>query len=465
MEAINYSLTWIPARVRFLLPIAIGMFFFSSTVIFSQNISINTSGNANSTNSMLEVLQASTADLNSGIFSRRSGVLGAANRTAYAFWSEVICTGATSTNVAGYFTASGATNNYAIIVPGTGGSVGIGTITPGAKLEVRQDNASVVLPLRLKNDDGTPANLVGVGVSFERDRPWAAVIGQQTISGSYDQGKLFFQTRTSDILGLETKMTILANGNVGIGIASPTAKLHVDAGDIGVSRIDGGDVSPYARFGLSNGYEQYLANNAFFNAVANQWNYVVTAGYGGLASTMNQTSGTINFETTSGGVNPITWASRLHIANNGAISVNGVGNYGTSGFVLTSQGNAPPQWLAPAGGGGGACAATTVTSELTGNGGSPCVSPCTGGTMTLRQCASTCNGLNYSGFTDWYTAPMEVLASLGSVAPDNGNTTQIWTVTPYQATAGTYEALKLSDYSFTNVTATNGFTNGCRCVR
>lgn len=116
-------------------------------------------------------------------------------------------------------------------------------------------------------------------------------------------------------------LTIINNGNVGVGTTAPTAKFHVNAGDIGVSRIDGGDVTPYARFGLSNGWEQYLANNAFYNSATAQWNFVNGGGYGGLASSMNQISGTINFQTASGGVNPITWNSRMYITNSGNVGI------------------------------------------------------------------------------------------------------------------------------------------------
>lgn len=45
-------------------------------------------------------------------------------------------TGTTSVNVAGYFNANSGSNNYALIVPNSGGSVGIGTSTPAKILEV-----------------------------------------------------------------------------------------------------------------------------------------------------------------------------------------------------------------------------------------------------------------------------------------------------------------------------------------
>jgi hypothetical protein len=53
---------------------------------------------------------------------------------AYGVFSSVSNTGTTNTNIAGYFNASGATNNYGIIVPS--GNVGIGTSSPASPLHV-----------------------------------------------------------------------------------------------------------------------------------------------------------------------------------------------------------------------------------------------------------------------------------------------------------------------------------------
>ncbi|MBI3500547.1 MAG: hypothetical protein HY063_02040 [Bacteroidetes bacterium] len=93
--------------------------------LLAQNISVNTSGAANSTLSMLEVLQISTTASTKGLHIAHSGAIAG---TGYGIWAEK--TGASTTNIAGYFSASGATNNYALIVPSTGGRVGFGTITP-----------------------------------------------------------------------------------------------------------------------------------------------------------------------------------------------------------------------------------------------------------------------------------------------------------------------------------------------
>lgn len=164
-------------------------------------------------------------------------------------------------------------------------------------------------------------------------------------------------------------LTIINNGNVGVGTTGPTAKFHVNAGDIGVSRIDGGDVTPYARFGLSNGWEQYLANNAFYNSTTSQWNYVNTGGYGGMASMMYQLSGVLSFYNANNAANPVVWNQRMTILNNGNVGINTPaptaklevtgtagstikivdGNQG-AGNVLTSDANGNGSWQPQSGG-------------------------------------------------------------------------------------------------------------------
>ncbi len=93
-------------------------------LVFSQNISINTTGAANSSLSMFEILQISNTANYKGLYVLHSG---AAAGTGYGVYSSM--TGASTTaNVAGYFSATGGAANYAGIFEN--GNVGI-SITVG----------------------------------------------------------------------------------------------------------------------------------------------------------------------------------------------------------------------------------------------------------------------------------------------------------------------------------------------
>ncbi len=113
----------------FILSTIASSFFTHNRV--SQNISITATGAANSSNSMLEVLQpAGAATGTIGLYINHPGTTG----TIYGLQS--IVNGTSTTHYAGYFSATNAANNYAIVVPSGGGYAGIGTITPASPLEV-----------------------------------------------------------------------------------------------------------------------------------------------------------------------------------------------------------------------------------------------------------------------------------------------------------------------------------------
>src|SRR3954470_15170431 len=102
-------------------------------ISFSQNIAINTSGTAAAATNMFEVTQTSAAANMVAIYAINSG---ATAGTGYGLYSTK--TGAGTTNIAGYFTATGGTNNYAGIFDQ--GFVGIGTIAPGVLLDLKGNN-------------------------------------------------------------------------------------------------------------------------------------------------------------------------------------------------------------------------------------------------------------------------------------------------------------------------------------
>ena len=131
---------------------------------------------------------------------------------------------------------SGSATAYNLLVQPNGGNVGIGTSSPSAKLEVRNDvSASTDLdPTAIKlynNSDG------GSAIEFSN-----AVSGKSKISfgvqgggGSTDDTYLGFSTSLNAGSLLE-RMRIDSSGNVGIGTSSPTAaKLQVETASGGTA--------------------------------------------------------------------------------------------------------------------------------------------------------------------------------------------------------------------------------------
>lgn len=111
---------------------AISISLFCETEGRCQNIGINTTGAAPASANMLEVLDTKTMANSTGLYVSQSGGI---SGTGYAL--QAIKSGASLNNIAAYLSATGATNNYALIIPAGGGFAGFGTSTPGAALDVK----------------------------------------------------------------------------------------------------------------------------------------------------------------------------------------------------------------------------------------------------------------------------------------------------------------------------------------
>jgi len=112
-----------------------------------------------------------------------------------------------------------------IITFGADKNVGIGTITPLAKLEVKGGNILVRNSLNVDNESSIMiAHSIGLG-SYNT---FGTSIRTITQSSGYNTYGMQFFTQELYSTGQTEKMRILGNGNVGIGTANPINKLDVN---------------------------------------------------------------------------------------------------------------------------------------------------------------------------------------------------------------------------------------------
>jgi hypothetical protein len=159
-------------------------------------------------------------------------------------------------------TGTSGTTRLSIASTGTAsfsGNVGIGLASPRSILEVQKttgntslgvsSNASLIL-----SQGGTVNDLSQIGFGYTLTTS-PAVIGFITTSGAANtKGALIFATRdvTTDTAPTE-RMRIDASGNVGIGVTSPGAKLHVDGTIFSNTRSNTIDTDD----GVSNNFQGY----------------------------------------------------------------------------------------------------------------------------------------------------------------------------------------------------------------
>jgi hypothetical protein len=103
---------------------------------------LSMTANALTTGNGISISSTSTAGNGSKLLNlTRSGTNGTGGMTNYGLYSTITNAGATSTNVAGYFSASGGTTaNYGLLV--AAGSVGIGDTTPDSILDILATDAA-----------------------------------------------------------------------------------------------------------------------------------------------------------------------------------------------------------------------------------------------------------------------------------------------------------------------------------
>jgi len=169
------------------------------------------------------------------------------------------------------------------------------------------------------------------------------------------------QIRFSNRSGTNTiaeRMRIDKDGNVGIGNASPTAKLDV-SGTIRTEFYGTDTSSPADAMNITgNGVARALGTGASLTFTApantdgsNMWAQARIIG-GGDNSSNGDANGALTFQTRSlynpGGGGSWNWRTVMTLRASGAVSFgNGGTSVGTSGYILKSNGNAAPSWVDP----------------------------------------------------------------------------------------------------------------------
>ena len=172
----------------------ITLFLTFSSGIFAQSVGINSSGAAPAADAMLEVLQTKTSGAVYGIYGK--------------------ATGTATTNYGGYFSATGATNNYGLVVPD--GNVGIGTTSPQKPLQV---GGTIRGEIQIVGTNGSPPDVILDNTATASGHKYI-LYGGGAAAGNFD---------IYDLTEASYRLSINSSGNVGIGTTTPGSyKLYVN---------------------------------------------------------------------------------------------------------------------------------------------------------------------------------------------------------------------------------------------
>ena len=158
------------------------------------------------------------------------------------------------------------TSTGKVVIPN--GNVGIGTTTPNHKLDIYSNEN---IPLRVHRPSNANLNSGGAwGIGFST-RGDATNSTTDTRAGifSYYNGNLFLAANNSNIASSpisSARLTILNNGNVGIGTTGPGHKLEVYATGDSLSVGDNSNTQTYMRFANSRTMVGYGGANAVIQA-------------------------------------------------------------------------------------------------------------------------------------------------------------------------------------------------------
>lgn len=132
-----------------------------------------------------------------------------------------------------------------------------------------------------------------------------------------------------------TPLVVSASGALGVGTNSPSQKLHVKSDQIIVGTVESTNAD-FSRLQFKNAN---TTNSPYIGSFNNELR-------------LNSTGTSIVLQDGA--------TEKMRLTASGGVAFNGASNYGTTGQILTSNGDAPPTW-ADASGGGGAWDVLNVT--------------------------------------------------------------------------------------------------------
>ena len=229
------------------------------------------------------------------------------------------------------------------------GNVGIGTTSPGTKLEV-VDSTNAQLEVSGYSLETSTANAANGTIFIGNNSLYRGVIDYNAsstsdliISNTYNNATsgIRFKVATSDAGGI-TAMKIRGNGNVGIGTASPGTFLQ-----LGTYAVAGKYINQAAYPDIPSEHMMHItapSTNAYYGGGISFGEAAFTAA--NIVVRDAGGSGALDLCFGTGTVAGVT--EKMRITNAGGISFGSTGTaYGTSGQVLTSAGNASPTWTTP----------------------------------------------------------------------------------------------------------------------
>lgn len=253
-----------------------------------------------------QVADSRTTNNSTAINFRKTGIVVG---TSYGLDAGV--SGAGTTNVCSYFSASGATNNYAIIVPSTGGSVGIGTTTPASKLDVE---GGISIGASYSGTTAAPTNgaiiegNVGIGTITPtyglEVSPTTSIGGKALIAGAGNE--IWTQPQTNGSATLYVNYRGYAEGATqfrSVGICNGKGSIFTTFDGVN-SRVGVGTISPAAKIHSLSATEQLRLGYDISNY------FSMTVG----------SLGTVTFDAIGSGAS-FTFSDAVSLANNSTASL------------------------------------------------------------------------------------------------------------------------------------------------